>query len=204
MPDWIIGTTSFRTHIRGSAITWKHHWRFQQSCRPFLLRPSWSGWHSVADRFQWVRIAPSNSGLKIISLTGGLMFIAVMIWPDLLFPLVWISLFLMVDPLVALLGGRSITAQVRNGRWDTVVVLFVATLICGFFWEMWNARALAKMGIRHSRTQSGCTCSRCQFWALVGICHLDWNFMRSFNLVDRLLGMRLASSFRFDSLDQDQ
>jgi hypothetical protein len=75
---------------------------------------------------------------------GLLMLLFSQIWPAAFFPLVWLSLFFLLDPIVTLLGGRSIAAQVRIGRWDTVVVLFVATLWCGFLWEMWNSRAMPK------------------------------------------------------------
>jgi hypothetical protein len=36
------------------------------------------------------------------------------------------------------------TAQVREGRWDTVLVLFAAGLVCGWFWELWNVFSMPK------------------------------------------------------------
>ena len=32
----------------------------------------------------------------------------------------------------------------REGRWDTVLVLFAAGLICGWFWELWNVFSMPK------------------------------------------------------------
>jgi hypothetical protein len=124
------------------------------------------------------------------------MFGAVMIVPTVLFPLVWIGLFLAIDPLVHLSGGKSITAQVARGRWDTVLVIFVATLICGFFWEMWNSRALPKWEYQIPYAE----------WAHVfempvlgygGYFPFGLELYALVNLADRLR-LRLGEYFRFD------
>jgi hypothetical protein len=52
------------------------------------------------------------------------MFVASLAFPDVAFPLVWIGVFLFLDPINALTGGRSIAAQVAVGRWDTELILF--------------------------------------------------------------------------------
>jgi hypothetical protein len=93
---------------------------------------------------RWIRIDPGPEALGAISGLGAALFTATMFWPDLLFPFVWISLFLFVDPIVRSLGGRAISRPLAAGRWDPIVVLFLATLICGFFWEMWNSRSMPK------------------------------------------------------------
>jgi uncharacterized membrane protein len=92
----------------------------------------------------WLRIAPSRPGLIAIAALGLAMFLGSLAFPDVLFGFVWIGLFLLFDVINALTGGASITAQVAERRWDTVLVLFVAGLTCGFFWEMWNVWSLPK------------------------------------------------------------
>jgi hypothetical protein len=87
---------------------------------------------------------PGRAGLVAIAVLGGAMFAASLRWPGVAFPLVWIGLFLLLDPVNRLLGWRSLAAEVARGRWDTVLVLWVAGLVCGFFWEMWNAFAMPK------------------------------------------------------------
>jgi hypothetical protein len=72
------------------------------------------------------------------------MFVASLAFPDVAFALVWIGVFLFLDPINALTGGKSIAAQVAVGRWDTVLILFVAGISCGFFWEMWNINSMPK------------------------------------------------------------
>lgn len=93
---------------------------------------------------RWVRIAPSRTGLAALAAAGLALFVLSLVFPRQAFPLVWIGMFLFLDPLNALLGNTSIAREVAVGRWDTVLTLFAAGLTCGFFWEMWNIRSLPK------------------------------------------------------------
>ena len=104
-------------------------------------------WRTVPpfDReLRWLRIAPSRAGLMTIGALGLAMFAGSLIFSDVLFPLVWIGLFLAVDVVNRLSGAVSIAGQVADRRWDTVVTLFAAGLTCGFFWEMWNSESMPK------------------------------------------------------------
>jgi hypothetical protein len=93
---------------------------------------------------EWLRLAPGNRGWVAFAASGLAMIGLTIAWPNYFFPFVWIGVFFLVDPLVRALGGWSIAAQVERGWWGTVWLLFVATLTCGFFWEMWNFRAMPK------------------------------------------------------------
>lgn len=93
---------------------------------------------------RWVPIAPSRVGWLGFIGAGAGMIALVLAWPEWFFPLVWIGLFFVVDPLVHLLGGRSIAGHVERGWWRPVWLLFASGLTCGFVWEMWNSRALPK------------------------------------------------------------
>lgn len=75
---------------------------------------------------------------------GVAMVVATVLWPSYAFPLVWLSLIFLLDPIATALRGRSIAWHLRRGDWSPVANLGIATLICGFFWEMWNLRALPK------------------------------------------------------------
>ncbi len=92
----------------------------------------------------WLRLDPGRVGLMVLAVAGLVLFILSMAFPRFLFPFVWIGLFLALDPINALLGHPSVTAQVREGRWDTVLVLFAAGLTCGWFWELWNVFSMPK------------------------------------------------------------
>ena len=97
-----------------------------------------------APRRRWVRLAPPTHGLLALAGLGLALFAGSLLVPRYLFPLVWIGLFLALDPVNALLGHPSITSQVRESRWDTVLILFAAGLVCGGFWELWNVFSMPK------------------------------------------------------------
>jgi hypothetical protein len=93
---------------------------------------------------RWRAVDPSPAGLVAIALLGGALFALSLLAPRYAFPLVWIGLFLLFDPINRRLGWNSLAAEVARGRWDTVVVLWAAGLTCGLFWELWNWRSLPK------------------------------------------------------------
>jgi hypothetical protein len=62
----------------------------------------------------------------------------VLAWPRYFYPLVWASLFCLLEPINVWLGKRSILTRLQYGDWRTVIALCMGTLTCGFFWEMWN------------------------------------------------------------------
>ena len=123
-----LASLAFSTVLPALCVT-AEFWR----TTPALRRPA-----------RWVRFAPSRRGLGLIAAAGLGMFVLSLMAPRQAFPLVWIGLFLFLDPINALTGGRSLAAQVARGRWDTVWVLFASGLTCGFFWEMWNIRSMPK------------------------------------------------------------
>ena len=79
--------------------------------------------------------------VAIIGILGVLSLAALLTWPKYLFPITWLSLFFIFDPIKYLTGRPSITANVRHGDWRLVVAFALGALICGFFWEMWNYQA---------------------------------------------------------------
>ena len=87
---------------------------------------------------RWIRLAPSRPGLVALSAAGAALVVLALLFPRQAFPLIWVGFFLVLDPLNAIAGGKSILAQVARGRWDTVWVLFAAGLTCGLLWEGWN------------------------------------------------------------------
>jgi hypothetical protein len=65
------------------------------------------------------------------------------IWPDLLFPLVWVSPVLVVAGIQTLRDRPHVLSGIAHGDWRRPVAAAAAALVCGFFWEMWNFRSLA-------------------------------------------------------------
>ncbi|MBX3301323.1 MAG: hypothetical protein KF693_03830 [Nitrospira sp.] len=80
----------------------------------------------------WVLLMSSCLGLLGIGL-----------WPDYLFPLVWVGPLLLIVSLESLAGRQTVFSSLAQGDWRNVWVLAVAALTCGFFWELWNWKSLA-------------------------------------------------------------
>ncbi len=76
------------------------------------------------------------------------MLALVLAWPRYFFPLVWLSLFFIVDPINDALGHRSLFRAIAAGNWRPVVALGLGCLVCGFFWEMWNYLSYPKWTYR--------------------------------------------------------
>jgi hypothetical protein len=72
---------------------------------------------------------------------GGL--IGIGLWPDYLFPLVWIAPLLLITGLQLARGDESVFSAAMQGDWRVLWISALAALICGFFWELWNSRSLA-------------------------------------------------------------
>ncbi|UCB50857.1 MAG: hypothetical protein JSW56_08385 [Deltaproteobacteria bacterium] len=86
---------------------------------------------------------PKRLAWAILFITGaGLGGIGV--WPNHLFPLLWISPLLIIVSLQSVFGDGHIFSRVPHGDWHLVFTASLAALICGFFWEMWNYYSLAK------------------------------------------------------------
>jgi hypothetical protein len=66
------------------------------------------------------------------------------VWPDFLYPLLWLAPLFILTSLKSLRSEPTIFSPLRNGDWRRLAVLSLAALICGFFWEMWNWHSFAK------------------------------------------------------------
>ena len=57
---------------------------------------------------------------------------------------VWLGFIFLLDPINARLGGESLRADLRAHRYDRLINLAVAGLLCGILWEFWNYWARTK------------------------------------------------------------
>lgn len=76
----------------------------------------------------------------MVSLAG---LFALGIWPNYLFPLVWVGPLLLIVSLQTLAGQSTIIPPLAQGDWRRVWVPAIAALVCGLFWELWNWKSLA-------------------------------------------------------------
>lgn len=69
---------------------------------------------------------------------GAAMLALLLAWPRIFYPLVWISLIFLFDPLAHALGRPSLLGHLECGRRRPLLLLALGALACGFFWELWN------------------------------------------------------------------
>lgn len=69
---------------------------------------------------------------------GFLTLAALLLWPTYLYPLTWLCLFFIFDPINSHRGLPSIAEQIRHGDWRPTVAIALGALLTGWFWEMWN------------------------------------------------------------------
>ena len=109
----------------------------------------------LMNTFNWARrirqgwrFPSARSSAPFLFAAGWLMLAAVLLWPDQCYPLLWGSLYALIDPVNVWLGRRSILARLERGDWSLLVTLSAGTLLCGFFWELWNIYSMPKWTYR--------------------------------------------------------
>ena len=75
---------------------------------------------------------------------GVIFFIAPVVLPKFAFPLVWLSLFLILDPINYLHKQPSIVGHLKDRKLSIPLSLLLAGIIIGFLWEFWNYWAIPK------------------------------------------------------------
>jgi len=107
-----------------------------------LLR-SFSFFQTAYRDFITIRPAHPNAVAIVILLVSAAALFALGLFPNLLFPLLWLSPLLVIVSLQTLSGQKHIFSTVSRGDWSCLVTWAAAALVCGFFWEMWNYYSLA-------------------------------------------------------------
>lgn len=128
--DWdyfLRATLPFSTVLPAVASTWA--WLARLPRIDALALPPLHGRAS----FTWVALAAGLAALAAIGL-----------WPDLLFPMLWVAPLLVLAGLSRLLTGESPFSALARGDWRPVLQSALAALVCGFFWELWNWGSAAK------------------------------------------------------------
>ena len=92
------------------------------------------------------RIAPRRPRLLAAAVLAaasvGLALIGTL--PQQLFALLWVSPLLLLVCIQALLRRPTVLAPVAHGDWRALWQAALAGLVCGLFWELWNAGSLAQ------------------------------------------------------------
>jgi hypothetical protein len=119
---------------------------FLQATLPFATvlpaLASTRAWLRTFARLDAMRLPPlrPRRGLAALALALGTASLAALpLWPELLFPLLWVAPALVLGAL-----HRSYFEPLAQGDWRCVLQPALAALVCGFFWELWNWGSLAK------------------------------------------------------------
>jgi len=105
---------------------------------------SFKGFRERYGNFFPIKIARPGLAAGLVLTVSGFGLTGIGIWPDYLFPLLWISPLLIVVSLQTLMKERHVLSDIACGNWHWVVTSALAALLCGLFWETWNFYSLAK------------------------------------------------------------
>jgi hypothetical protein len=115
------------------------------------VMPAVFGTAELVSTLGWVRrikagpqIAPKPEILHRFSISGGLMLILLLLWPRYFFPFVWLAVYFILEPLNVRLKNRTLLQYTARRDWQPILTLWTGSLICGFFWEMWNFHSYPK------------------------------------------------------------
>ena len=110
----------------------------QEWLRTFpIVDHSFSNYPIVADKWidrtAWPILAIAGTGLFLFG-----------IYPDYLYPLIWLSPFFVTLSLYRILMGPDVSHALLGRLSKNMFSWSLSALICGFFWEMWNTYSFAK------------------------------------------------------------
>jgi hypothetical protein len=77
-------------------------------------------------------------GLRALVLIGLVFFVLFMLWPRIFFPLPWLCLCFILDPINYRRHNDSLLRGFEKGDWNRFWSWVFAGLVAGILWEMWN------------------------------------------------------------------
>ena len=88
----------------------------------------------------WVPVSPTRPQLFALAalLLSCLGLLAISAFPNIVYPMVWVSPPLLLISFSALYKRPQALSPIAKGDWRDFVASSFAALFCGFFWEMWN------------------------------------------------------------------
>ncbi len=86
----------------------------------------------------------SKEFLYVMIVLGIICFFLPIFFPRFAFPLVWLSFFLLLDPINYINNQPSILGYIKNGKLKVPLSLLLAGITLGFLWEFWNYWAIPR------------------------------------------------------------
>ncbi|MEX0385629.1 hypothetical protein [Spiribacter onubensis] len=145
--NWIYAGTGVADH---QALNW-----FLRSALPFstvlpavvVTRDLFATWPALSrglDDFLPIRPSRPRVMAAWLLLAGVVGLVAVAVWPDALYALVWVGPPLIIVAVQAMSGERHLFSPVCRGDWRDAWLAVLAALFCGLCWELWNIFSLAR------------------------------------------------------------
>src|SRR5438552_7194962 len=128
------------------------------------------------------RLEPSRRLAFGLFLSGAAMLGLALSWPRLFYPFVWLSIFLIIEPINIGLAKRHFLEQLQFGDWRPLISLSVGALICGFFWEMWNYFSFPKW-IYHTPGAEYCRIFEMPLLGYLGYLPFAWELFALRNFI---------------------
>jgi len=97
-----------------------------------------SSWRWIRRSKFRLKISHRGKTPFLFFIIGWILLGTFVIWPAYGAAFLWMSLYLILDPINIWLGNRSILQYTAQREWRPVWALCIGCLTCGFFWEMWN------------------------------------------------------------------
>ena len=85
---------------------------------------------------------PLNLAITSVIIASGIIMFSV-INPEWFFPVVWLTPALLVAGIQFTFERTTVFSLLTHGDWRPVLLLPLAALFCGFFWELWNFKSFA-------------------------------------------------------------
>lgn len=151
---WLFEAINLRTH------NWVYLGREQFSDLEYFLLASLSfstvipavfgtaewvrGWGWIERLAPGPKLAGPGHRRALMFVSGWLGLALLLLWPRYFFPLVWVSIWLILEPINAWRGHPTLLGQLERGDWRPLLSMALGGLMCGFFWELWNFYAYPK------------------------------------------------------------
>ena len=100
--------------------------------------------HGGLERGVAVDLAGSRGQAAGTLVAACLALVAIPLWPDFTYPLLWLAPLGILVALPTLLGEPHAFVATGRGDWRGVWTWGLAALVCGVFWETWNFHSQAK------------------------------------------------------------
>ena len=96
------------------------------------------------DNFVSASVVQSHILAVVVFIVSVMALLALPVFPDYLFPALWLSPLALVISIQILRDKTHIFSGTVRGNWRIICQFALAGLICGFFWELWNYGCLVK------------------------------------------------------------